>query len=122
MKWKSLQSSYRHYKRKYEASLGTGSATDDVSYPAWFAYDAMSFLSASYQPGPTIDSLKSSTSPPKPQPGLSTRPPTQQPGPSTRPPKPQPGLCTRPPTQQPGPSTRPPTPHIGPSTRPPSVA
>uniref|UniRef100_A0AAG5CNU2 MADF domain-containing protein n=2 Tax=Anopheles atroparvus TaxID=41427 RepID=A0AAG5CNU2_ANOAO len=135
-KWKSLQSSYRHYSKKYEASLRTGSATDDIAYPTWYAYEAMSFLSASYHPGSSFDSLKlfEPTAPstvtrepspppvpltrtPSPQPGPSTRTPSSQPGPSTRAPSPQPGPSTRAPSPQPGPSTRTPSSQPGPSTR-----
>uniref|UniRef100_A0AAG5DQV6 MADF domain-containing protein n=1 Tax=Anopheles atroparvus TaxID=41427 RepID=A0AAG5DQV6_ANOAO len=57
-KWKSLQSSYRHYRKIHQSSLVTGSGSSEVKVPRWFAFHAMEFLSSSLECGPTVDSFQ----------------------------------------------------------------
>uniref|UniRef100_A0A182NIQ4 MADF domain-containing protein n=1 Tax=Anopheles dirus TaxID=7168 RepID=A0A182NIQ4_9DIPT len=60
-KWRSLNGSYRHYKQAYNNSLVTGSGSNEVRRPTWFAFDALSFLNAITECGPRVDTCDTYT-------------------------------------------------------------
>jgi hypothetical protein len=50
---------YRKLLNKVRASKGTGSGTDDVYKPDWFAYESMTFLHGIYEAKKTISTVVS---------------------------------------------------------------
>lgn len=50
----SLMATYRKLLNKVKVSKGTGSGTNDVFKPDWFAYNAMVFLHDVYEAKKTI--------------------------------------------------------------------
>ncbi|XP_047099523.1 uncharacterized protein LOC124716966 isoform X2 [Schistocerca piceifrons] len=49
-KWHNLKSQYSRELAKRKSSKGTGSATSNVYYSTWYAFESMQFIRDNYKP------------------------------------------------------------------------